>query len=82
MIEAADRVILNALLDKYETSKRFSGENKVDRKIQVQVTALCKRQSKVQKKWQFKYKEFGNQSTRFSAIKIQRYRQRVCLLEL
>lgn len=40
MIEAADRVILNALLDKYETSKRFSGENKVDRKIQVQVTAL------------------------------------------
>ena len=40
MIANADEVILNALLDKYEASKRFSGQHLVDRKIQVKVTSL------------------------------------------
>lgn len=40
MIANADHVILNTLLDKYESSKRFSGQNLVDRKIQVKVASL------------------------------------------
>jgi len=46
------------------------------------VDNLWKRQSKVQNFRQFKYKEFGNQNAEFSAMEVQRFRQRVCLLEL
>ncbi|MDD2534851.1 MAG: DUF2220 family protein [Eubacteriales bacterium] len=40
MIVQADQTILNSLLDKYEASKRFSGQNKIERKILVKVATL------------------------------------------
>jgi hypothetical protein len=48
----------------------------------IEFPTLWKRQSKVQNFRQFKYKEFGNQNAEFSAMEVQRFRQRVCLLEL
>ncbi len=37
---SADRLILETLLDQYESSRRFSGQHKVERKVQVSVSRL------------------------------------------
>lgn len=40
MINTYEKLILNTLLDKYEKSKSFTGENKVNQKFSIRITTL------------------------------------------